>query len=48
MESDDGIDTVNHEDGTDQSLPEVPDWDIERTMAELPAMSNQSVSAGWN
>jgi hypothetical protein len=42
MTSDEDIDTANHEDGTEQSLPEVDDWDIGRTMAELQNRSNRN------
>jgi hypothetical protein len=43
MTSDNDIYKVNQEDGTEQSLPEVNDLDIERTMAELSNMSNRSI-----
>jgi hypothetical protein len=43
MATDDDIDAINHEDGTQQSLPEVHEWDIDRTIQELPGMSQRSV-----
>jgi hypothetical protein len=42
MASDEYIDAVNQADGTEQSLPDVHDWDINRTLEELPAMSTRS------
>jgi hypothetical protein len=42
MASDENIDAVNQADGTEQSLPEVHGWDIDRTLEELPAVSTRS------
>jgi hypothetical protein len=42
MTSDEDIDVVNQAEGTEQSLLEVHDWDIDRTLEELPAMSTRS------
>jgi hypothetical protein len=42
MASNEDIDAVNQADGTEQSLPEVHDWDIDRTLEELPATSTRS------
>jgi hypothetical protein len=42
MASDEDIDAVNKTDSTEQSLPEFHDWDIDRTLEELPAMSIRS------
>jgi hypothetical protein len=42
MASDEDIDVVNQADGTEQSLPEVHGWDIDRMLEKLPAMSARS------
>jgi hypothetical protein len=42
MARDEDIDAVNQADGTEQSLHEVHDWDIDRALEELPAMSTRS------
>jgi hypothetical protein len=42
MASDEDIDAVNQADGTEQSLPEVHDWDIDHQLEELSVMSTRS------
>jgi hypothetical protein len=42
MANDEDIDAVSQADGIEQSMAEVHDWDIDRTLEELPAMSTRS------
>jgi hypothetical protein len=42
MANDEDIDAVNQTDGTEQSLPEVHDWDIDHMLEKLLAMSTRN------
>jgi hypothetical protein len=42
MPSDDDIAAINREDGTEESLLELHEWNVDRTLAELPLMSQRS------
>jgi hypothetical protein len=42
VSNDDNIASISREDGTEESFLEIRAWDVDRTIAELPLMSQRS------